>query len=213
MALLLKAAALAAVLVSAPAITEGLPPTPDRLHELVPAVEPTQPDVVFQNYPLVKRIDCREGRGTGFRVGAHHMLSVAHVTTLNSCGIGGLPISVTEQDRAHDFSRFDVARATSNGFSVDCSGFRPGHWYWAIGHAQGAAFQTAVAIYATIYTDDAGKRIFVGHHTVIPGMSGGPVIDPETNKVVGTVNAYDPQDGLSISQELRNTSICGAHIA
>jgi S1-C subfamily serine protease len=43
---------------------------------------------------------------------------------------------------------------------------------------------------------------------VIPGMSGGPVID-QTGAVVGTTNAYMPDTGISFSRDLRDTSFAG----
>lgn len=193
---------------AAPTFPVTRPMTAERLIELLPADAPTQPDMVFQNYPLVHRVDCEHSRGTAFRVGGPHWLSVAHVTD-SVCAVEGHPLQMVEQDGAHDFSRFDTPDAVPNGFAIDCDGFRPGHWYWAVGHALGAPFQTAVAIYATIYRSDLnGQRIFVGVRTVIPGMSGGPVLDPETGKVVGTVNAYNAEDHLSFSRELRDTSLC-----
>jgi hypothetical protein len=71
--------------------------------------------IVFVNYPLVHRVDCLEGRGTAFRVGGSHWLSVAHVTALHACSIDGQPITVTEQDGAHDFARLDAGIMPANG--------------------------------------------------------------------------------------------------
>jgi len=195
------------------AIPQATRMTPEKLIKTVPAVEPEQPDVVFQNYPLVKRIDCIEGRGTGFRIGGQHMLSVAHVAGLTACVTDGVPLALTEKDVPHDFARVETGYSTANGFKIDCGGFIPGRWYWAIGHAHGEGFQTAVAIWATIYRVPDGKRILVGMHTVVPGMSGGPIVDAQTGAVVGTVNAYTPNDNLSLSRELKDTSICGGHDA
>jgi hypothetical protein len=206
---MLKLLLAATIVVASPAIPQTTPMTPGKLIKELPADEPTQPDVVFQNYPLVKRIDCAQGRGSGFRIGQRHMLSVAHVTALSECGIGGFPISVTEQDGEHDFARLNSGESAPNGIAIDCRGFQPGHWYWAVGFAKGADFQTAVAIYATVFRGPDGKRILIGQHTVIPGMSGGPVLDPATGAAVGTVNAYVPGDGLSLSRELKDTSVCG----
>jgi hypothetical protein len=203
-----------ALLAPSAAIPQTQPLRPQDLVKLLPAVEPQQPDIVFQNYPLVHRVDCFEGRGSAFRTGDNHWMSVAHVTKLRLCNIGGSPFAVTNQDGAHDFAQMDTPTGVPNGFPIDCGGFVPGRWYWAIGYAGGAAFQTAVAIYATIYTrTDDGERIFVGMHTVIPGMSGGPVLDPATGAAVGTVNAYNSDYRLSFSRELKDTSACGADIA
>ena len=39
-------------------------------------------------------------------------------------------------------------------------------------------------------------------------MSGGPVIDEETGKVVGLINVFQEPEGISGSVELKNTSVC-----
>jgi hypothetical protein len=166
------------------------------------------PDVVFQNLASVYRVDCDSWRGTAFRVGPNHFLSVAHVTSGTHCNIAGKPTTVTEQDGANDFAQLNADIRGGKPYAIDCGGFVPGRWYWAAGYAFGAMFQTNVAIYATYAFSDNGERVFMGMHTVIPGMSGGPVIDPATGAVVGTVNMYDPENGLSFSRELKGTSVC-----
>jgi hypothetical protein len=39
-------------------------------------------------------------------------------------------------------------------------------------------------------------------------MSGGPVLDAETGKVVGTINVYDEPSGMSGSVPLSETPVC-----
>lgn len=196
-----------ALVLSTPAIPQAQ--TLDRafVAQIVPDTPP--PQMVFQNYPLVSRVDCGNVRGSAFRIGGNHWLSVAHVTSHKGCTINGEPITVTEQDGFNDFARLDTPTGAPNGFEIDCNGFIPGRWYWAIGYAHGLDFQTAVAIYATIYFHENGMRAFTdSENMVIPGQSGGPVIDPQTLKVVGTVNAYNPFYGVSFSRELKDTSLC-----
>jgi hypothetical protein len=166
----------------------------------------------FVQFPLVHKVSCDEGSGTGFRVGLDHWLSVAHVTAMHNCAVDGAKIAVTEQDGSRDFSRFDTEKGVPNGFRVNCSGFIPGTWVWAIGHAMGKPVQTALALYVTYAKSGDGKRVLIGEYDVIPGMSGGPILNSE-GEVVGLVNAYIPHTPISLSRELRDTSICGATIA
>jgi hypothetical protein len=211
---MIRFGAAALALLATSAGTQAPPVSPNELIRLLPAATPQQSDLVAQEYPLVHRVDCFEGRGSAFRVGQNHWMSVAHVTALHLCEIGGDPFTVTNQDGADDFAQMDTDTGVPNGLPIDCRGFVPGHWYWAIGYPGGHERQLAVAIYATIYTaEQNGQRIFVGVHTVIPGMSGGPVLDPQTGAVVGTVNAYDPDDHLSFSRELKDTAACRSNIA
>lgn len=166
----------------------------------------------FVAYPLVHKVSCDEGAGTAFRVGVNHWLSVAHVTGLHHCTVDGKNISVTEQDGARDFARFDTVGAVPNGFRINCKGFVPGQWYFAIGHAFGKPFQTLLAVYATYAKAPDGRRVLIGEYAFIPGMSGGPVLN-EAGEVVGVINAYVPGTPISISRELKDTSICGANLA
>jgi hypothetical protein len=183
---------------------------------LAPAIVSASPEpsasLVFVKYPLVHKLGCDEGSGTAFRTGLNHWISVAHVTALHNCMVDGNKIAVTEQDRARDFSRFDTQNSVPNGFRVNCHGFIPGQWYWSVGHALGKPFQTAIALYATYAKAPDGKRVLLGEYDVIPGMSGRPIIN-SAGEVVGTVNAFIPGTPISLSRELKSTSICGADIA
>jgi hypothetical protein len=166
----------------------------------------------FVQYPLIRKVSCDEGSGTGFRVGLNHWLSVGHVTAMHNCMVDGAKIAVTEQDGGHDFSRFDTASGVPNGFRVSCAGFIPGQWVWAIGHALGKPYQTALAVYVTYARAPDGKRVLIGDYDFIPGMSGGPVLN-QAGEVVGTINAYIPGTSISLSRDLKETSVCGATIA
>jgi hypothetical protein len=175
-------------------------------------VSATPVSLELVHYPLVHRVDCLEGRGTAFRIGGTHWLSVAHVTALHACSIDGQPITVTEQDGKRDFARLDAGIVPQNGMQISCKGFIPGHWYWSVGYPLGGPIQMAIPLYATYAKSPSGLRILLGEEAVIPGMSGGPVMD-ETGAVVGLVNAYQPGTGISMSRELRETSVCGADVA
>lgn len=171
---------------------------------------PTDTPQIFMgeiNYPLVHQVLCKEGAGTAFRIGPRRFLSVAHVTTLHNCTIDKAPITVIEQDGNNDFSIVEAGPPQRYAVKVSCEGFKTFEWYWAVGYAYGLPFQTVVALNATAFDADNGERILTGRYSVIPGMSGGPILNGR-GEVVGTVNMYDPARPISLSRSLKDTSVC-----
>ena len=160
------------------------------------------------NHPMVEQVRCDQGSGTAFQIDGRYV-SVNHVTAMSGCKIAGKPVMVTYAEQGGDFSIAD--RVGLGGLKVDCSGFRDGHWYFAIGYARGLPTQTMVVLRASKATtrtvDRDGYYILTGRPTVIPGMSGGPILNA-AGEVVGTINAYNPMFGLSHSRELKGTPLC-----
>jgi hypothetical protein len=95
---------------------------------------------------------------------------------------------------------------------VDCGGFIKGSDYEATGYARGAPFRTTVNVTDT-GVSRGGLEALVGIFTFIPGQSGGPVVDSGSGYVVGTVNTYDAEDGVSGSVELKGTPVCDTGVA
>lgn len=143
--------------------------------------------------------------GTAFRVGSYY-LSVRHVTSARGqCFIGKQRIHIVYTSPSSDFSM--LAADDGPFLSVDCGGFVKGRKYVAIGYARGQSPYTKIEMTATGAVAN-GFSVLTGMLTVIPGMSGGPIVDAETGKVAGTVNVDDFQDGRSGSVALSGTPIC-----
>lgn len=160
------------------------------------------------SYPLVHQVSCDEGSGTAFRIGPTRFATAAHVAKLSHCTIDGHTASATELDTANDFAILESGPPKLGAMKVSCEGFHTGEWYWSNGYALGLPYQTSVAINASFYINQrSGLRIFTGDHTVIPGMSGGPVMNAD-GEVVGITNAYNSALGLSFSRALKDTSLC-----
>lgn len=174
---------------------------------LVSANPPLDAPTVGPNNPLVAKVSCAFNSGTAFRIGRYTWLSVAHVTKGAGCTIGGEPFKLEWNDPKRDFAILHLEKRPGKGLAIDCQGFKRGRIYLAIGHARGLDVQTTIPLVATGDTDD-GFAVLRGIWTVIPGQSGGPIIDRETGKVVGTVNVYVPHMGLSGSIPLSETSVC-----
>jgi hypothetical protein len=165
----------------------------------------TQSGIRASLHPEVVKVDCLTGAGTAFRVGRHTLYSARHVTTLKGCFIDGKPFDVWEGPG--DYSIITVTDDSPKYLKVDCDGFVANRHYESIGYARGLDTLTTVDLTATGASMDI-FAVLSGVFTVVPGMSGGPVIDPATGKVVGIVNLYNMQAGMSGSIPLKATPIC-----
>ncbi len=157
---------------------------------------------LFVNYPAIEQIVCLGGKGTGFHAGGK-FISVTHVTENIGCRTASGPVVVTDE-AGIDFS---TGPSVNSGYHINCGGFRKGAAYFAIGYAGGAPVQQLLTLTATGEYADNGMAILHGYPTVIPGMSGGPILNAR-GEVVGTVNMFTRHLPLSFSQELRETSLC-----
>jgi hypothetical protein len=172
---------------------------------LSPALISSSNPVLFGDYPLVKKVTCDRGTGTAFRIGRTRFLSVDHVTRNTGCKIDGVAFWTQPEPEA-DFSVLEVPIGRGGAFKVSCEGFKRGQHYWAIGWA-GGRVQRVISLYSYGTYADNGMAVLIGSPTVIPGMSGGPVIN-ERGEVVGTVNMYNPWQPISLSRALRDTGVC-----
>ena len=156
----------------------------------------------FVAYPQIQQVHCTEGMGTAFRAKGR-WLSVNHVTMLHNCHIGTKAIAAKQEGNL-DFS---IAGPALGGFEIDCAGFQEGEPYYAVGYANGFPVQRLVVLKGTGAFDDNGMAVLFGIQTLIPGMSGGPILSKE-GKVVGLNNMFHRWLPLSLSVELKQTSLC-----
>lgn len=175
---------------------------------------PAIPQAVEAEVP-VPLVMCRQtfgyATGSAFRIGPHLLLSVKHVTNMKNCAINGVATHVLYTSRKADFSILSDER-TGEWLRIDCNGFVAGHRYVAVGHVRGMDKLTAVPMIATGQSVN-GMALLAGIFTAQPGMSGGAVLDAETLKVVGTVNAANWEQGFTASTELKRTPVCGSDLA
>lgn len=165
---------------------------------VVPANTLTGPNVL---YPKIHQVICDEGKGSAFEVEGDRLVSVAHVTGLTGCKVEGTPIEAV-QDEGKDFSV--IKRAHGGGYKINCEGFHPGEYYFAVGYAYGWSWQTMILLRATANSIE-GQHELIG--SVIPGMSG-TIVANAGGEAVGTVNRYNIFYPLSYSQPLSETSLC-----
>ena len=178
---------------------------------------PAVPQTIEQQSPVPKVV-CRVANGyimgSAFRVGPQYLLTVGHVIGSGQCQIDGQPIKVLYKSTKADFAILADPRA-GKVIPVDCGGFKADHDYVAVSHARGLDRLTYIPMTGTgeHYSDIRSLSILAGILTAQPGQSGGPIIDPDTMRVVGTVNTGDWDRGLTGSVALRDTPICGSNIA
>jgi hypothetical protein len=175
--------------------------------QAVPETTLTPVDVDSAKPILQVACPAKGGRsmGTAFRIG-RVIISANHVTDYSGCSIDGAPIS-SRHTPGLDFS---ITPSADGAFlKIDCAGYIEGHQYLAIGYARGMPFLTGVALRGTGQKSGLFS-LLSGIFTVVPGMSGGPIIDVDTGKVVGIVNIYDAANGISGSVALKDTPVCKA---
>jgi hypothetical protein len=156
--------------------------------------------------PEIVQVDCDKGMGTAFKIGPRLLISVAHVTGMTGCKIAGSPINVIRSEG--DFSILRSDTVADRWLTIDCGGFKRGHLYEGRGYARGLPTLTSVDVTDTGQSLGGFEKLW-GVFTVVPGQSGGALIDLDTNKVVGTINVFDAVRGLSGSVSLSTTSVCG----
>lgn len=162
-------------------------------------------------HPFVKQVRCDKVLGSAFKVAPNKYLSVNHVTENPGCKIDGKPAFVTYNDPHGDFSIISIYDPEPGGIEISCEGFKDGGLYNAIGFARGAPQSVAILLRATKMPNLPsllrGWSMFMGVEYVIPGMSGGVILD-EQGRAVGLVNAYFAPFGLSWSRSLKDTALC-----
>jgi hypothetical protein len=183
-----------------------------------PVETQTTPPTFVAN-PYIKMIRCtlvEDGEahavsGSGFKLKDGRWVSVNHVTTNDNCTVDGQPITVTYADPNGDISIFSVDLGLRGGLEIDCGGYRDHLWYHGQGFADGLPIVRSVPVmdYEQLreMAIDRGWGV-LAYNRFIPGMSGGPVLDSISGKVVGTVNAFSPFFPISFSRELKETVLC-----
>lgn len=156
-------------------------------------------------YPQVVQVDCFYKVGSAFAITNGNYVSVEHVTKNVGCTINGQRIDATPEPGL-DFAI--IKGNAKSGFKVNCAGIKPWRWVFAIGYARGYRWQTMVMLYATPWKTDDGMQVLLGPPSVIPGQSGGVILD-ENGEAVGTINRYLSEGpAASFVRPLADTSLC-----
>lgn len=148
---------------------------------------------------VVVQVDCDDGLGSAVKIGVDKYITAAHVVNNGECHIRGETISDVVLSKDSDFAVF-TGPASRDKLRVSCSGFYDGETYLSVGYAFGWRKLTYEPLIASKYVIN-GYQAFTGE--IIPGMSGGAVIDSR-GRVVGINNMRWPARSLA----LKNTELC-----
>jgi S1-C subfamily serine protease len=167
---------------------------------------PAQPAAI--PWKAIVLIRCGDWYGTAFHIGGGRYITADHVIEgAKTCLDTLSSLKVVGEDGAHDIAELS-GPVISEKFEIDCAGYRSGREYLAVGYANGEYRTQFPLIYSEFGRDpESGNGMFIGAD-VIPGMSGGPMINGQF-RVTGIVNQRWP----SRSRALADTYLCGGKIA
>lgn len=169
-----------------------------------PAVPQAIP--AYVKHPGIRQVVCDEGMGSAFSIGGGKFVTAEHVSNNSNCEIDRQPIVNFYVSARQDFAVVTSA-AEASPIEIDCGGYRDGEVYFAAGYAGGYPKQRLIIVRGSMRAMQDGKVILTGSPTVIPGMSGGPILD-SAGRVVGIVNSYNTKHAMSMSRELADTYLC-----
>jgi S1-C subfamily serine protease len=157
-------------------------------------------------YVAIRLVQCGNALGTAFHIGNGRYITANHVVSGGTlpCRIGGEEAPVVYQGKARDIAELR-GPVLATRFDLDCDGFKAGAEYMAIGMAFGSARTNIPMLYSAFGNDpDNGNGQFIGAE-MIPGMSGGPMIDRRF-RVAGVNLQRWPSRAL----DLRDSYLCRA---
>lgn len=160
-------------------------------------------------YSSIKLIRCGRASGTVFQIAPGVLMTAAHVTRNGPCSVDDVPLEITIEDDALDYAL--LGGTIGKPMTLLCKEMKRGRTYYGIGYAGGryrmdsrlfAESRTEADVEGTSYS---GMMRFGGG--VIPGMSGGPIIDSK-GRVVAIVNASNSALSIALGRSVKDTRLC-----
>jgi S1-C subfamily serine protease len=197
---------------------------PEVTINVPPSVHKGASDKRMPNLPPdgIRKITCDRGWGTGVVISEDTMMTADHVIAgQTGCHDDetGETFEVVYKNASQDFAILRYTKTKhKHWLKVSCDGFTDTGTYYALGYAGvGTGDLSMFRLRATNEvapegskdqrsgTDFTGTRVLDG--TVIPGMSGGPIVDIR-GRVVGINNATANNFRMALSREVKTTLLC-----
>lgn len=162
---------------------------------------------VFVKYHFIEQVICENSLGSAVRIADGSYVSALHVTSNIGCTVADKTLAMRSEVGALDYAAFGLDGKTRRGVPVNCDGLKPGEWAFAIGYARGQPKQQLVTLRYWGSRSPENFAVLHGRETVVPGMSGGAVLN-QAGELVALVNMYNPMLRLSFLRELKDTPLC-----
>ena len=165
----------------------------------------------------IRKVRCGGGHGTGFVTGSDTLVTAYHVVAHQKRCVDdetGELLTVVTFDPALDIATLHFATTRhSQWLRINCNGFTTSGTYYSFGFAGVGDSDLMMTRIRPLegYADSQTEPVF--HHmreltgVVIPGMSGGPIVD-DTGQVVGMNNLTSNGYKNGLSRELKDTYFC-----
>ncbi len=181
------------------------------------------------NLSAIRHIVCNEGSGTGFIIKDGVLVTALHVAVMTGCedSVTHMKYVTYHRDLAHDFAMMTGATPEMPPLKINCGGYKKGSLYAAYGHSNhltmNTIFRRSILRATGFYPDvsikmddgsiDTRKGMAGLDGYIVFGQSGGPILDADTDEVVGIVNVgrfniFGVPTGDVSSYELKGTVLC-----
>jgi hypothetical protein len=174
------------------------------------------------NLSAVRPITCDEGSGTGFVIDYNKLVTALHVADDTNCvdAETGVTLTTYHKDEKHDLAIMEGKYPVGGPYiKYSCEPYRTGRRYVSLGYRHMFRMDTLTA--SPGYTGPGylvggkpypGMRLLLGG--IVFGMSGGPIVDPETGYAHGLNNVASWNNEGKIvkaySYEFKDTALCKA---
>lgn len=179
-----------------------------------------QPEI-FLNFADIRNIQCldsnlKEGyNGTASIINSNTLVTSDHIVVSDLCFdmATGVPLKPFFQSKEQDISLLRIpVDWKDQTININCNGLKVGKTYTSLGYPFGKYFvMTKLKIVRGTefieMKDRKVEKLTKAKGTIIPGMSGGPVLN-EKGEMVGINAGTNLAYGMGLIRDLKDTDLC-----